>query len=391
MNDRTILHCDCNAFFASVECLLNPKLLTVPMAVAGDSDSRRGIILAKNEIAKRYNVQTAETIAKAKTKCPDLVLVPPRHDIYEEYSEAVNSIYLEYTDLAERFGIDETWLDVTGSYGLFGDGKTIADALRERIKKEIGITISVGVSFNKVFAKFGSDYKKPDATTVITRENYKEIIYPVPVSELLLVGKKTAEILKKMYIFTIGDLANADLTLLKRKFGKLGETLYVYATGLDNEPVKSAYCDENIKSVGKGRTFPYDITHADDIKKEIYTLSDNVARRLRKNRKKCNCVQVQMKDSNFKITSKQTFFNSPSHTAFDIAECALKLFFELNISGEPVRSLTVTAHNLIDEDSMEQLSFLEADDDKKEKIECTVDRLKDIYGDSIIKRGSNLK
>lgn len=391
MIDRTILHCDCNAFYASVECLLQPELSKVPMAVAGDSESRHGIILAKNEIAKRYNIQTAETIIKAKAKCPDLVLVPPRHKIYKQYSDAVNEIYLEYTDLAEKFGIDETWLDVTGSYGLFGNGEQIADSLRERIKKEIGLTISVGVSFNKVFAKFGSDYKKPDATTVISRENYKKIIYPMPVSALLLAGRKTADILGKMYIFTIGDLADADLCLLKRKLGKLGETLYIYARGEDNEPVQSAYYEEDIKSVGKGLTFPADITDVEEAKKQIYVLSDNVAQRLRKYGKKCTVVQLQIKNKDFKVTSKQMSVSVPTFTAYDIAGYAMKLFWGLHKENEPIRSLTVTGHNLIEEETTHQMTFLEENLKKKEKIECTVDKLKTIYGDSIIKRGSNLK
>ena len=215
--DRTILHCDCNGFYASCECAKNPQLKNVPMAVGGSVEARHGIILAKNELAKKYNVKTAETIWQAKKKCPDLVIVSPHYELYEEYSKRVNDIYKEYTDLVEPFGIDESWLDVTGSRALFGDGEKIANILRERIKAELGITISVGVSFNKVFAKLGSDYKKPDATTIITRENFKEIIYPLPVTDLLFAGKKTAVQLEKLKIKTIGDLACTD----KEKLVKL--------------------------------------------------------------------------------------------------------------------------------------------------------------------------
>ncbi|MEG2852280.1 MAG: DNA polymerase IV, partial [Hydrogenoanaerobacterium sp.] len=185
--ERTILHCDLNGFFASVECLLRPELRTVPMAVCGDPTMRHGIILAKNELAKKYNITTAETIWQAQRKCPQLVLVQPHHDEYYKYSCLVNEIYRRYTDLVEPFGIDESWLDITGTIHLFGDGKTVADKLREVVEHELGLTISVGVSFNKIYAKLGSDYKKPNATTVISQQNYKEIVYPLPVNSLLYV------------------------------------------------------------------------------------------------------------------------------------------------------------------------------------------------------------
>ena len=214
MSERTILHCDCNSFFASVETALNPKLKNVPMAVAGDSETRHGIILAKNELAKKFGIVTAEPVMRARNKCPSLITVPPHHEVYSEYSKRVNAIYLEYTDLAEKFGIDETWLDVTGCKGLFGSGIEIAETLRQRVKNEIGITISIGVSFNKIFAKLGSDYKKPDAITVIPKENFKKIVFPLPVESLLFVGGKTVEALKKMYIKTIGDLARTDVRIL---------------------------------------------------------------------------------------------------------------------------------------------------------------------------------
>ena len=207
--DRVILHSDLNAFFASVETVLNPRLADFPMAVCGDPDKRHGIILAKNEKAKKYGVATAETIWAAKQKCPDLVLVPPHHDLYEKYSREINSIYSEYTDLVEPFGIDESWLDVSGSGKLFGDGKTIADTIRERIKRETGLTVSVGVSFNKCFAKLGSDLKKPDAVSVIDREHFKEIVWPLPVKDLLFVGRSAAKVLDDMRIKTIGQLAGA--------------------------------------------------------------------------------------------------------------------------------------------------------------------------------------
>lgn len=194
--DRVIFHCDLNCFYASVELLSHPELREVPMAVAGDPASRHGIILAKNEPAKQCGVKTAETIWQAKKKCPNLVLLPAHHKLYREYSNKVNAIYDEYTDLAESFGIDESWLDVTNTLHLFGgDAKALANAIRQRVKRELGLTLSVGVSFNKVFAKLGSDYKKPDATTVISRENWRSIVWPLPVGDLLYVGGAVQKLL----------------------------------------------------------------------------------------------------------------------------------------------------------------------------------------------------
>lgn len=390
--ERTVLHCDCDGFFASVECILNPELKKVPMAVGGNSETRHGIILAKNELAKKYNITTGEPVGRAKNKCPELVIVPPHHDIYQKYSDMVNEIYLEYTDLAEKFGIDETWLDVTGSKSLFGDGKTIADTIRERTKKEIGLTVSVGVSFNKIFAKLGSDCNKPDGTTVILRENFKDIVYPMPVEALLFVGKKTVDVLKRMYINTIGDLANADPLFLKDKLGKMGEMLWIYANGEDNDPVKYAYGETEIKSVGKGMTFPVDLFNTEKIRSEIYKLSDNVATRLRKHNKKCTVVQVHIKSPDFKIISKQKTVMTPTFVTNAIADCAYSLYCELRETMPVIRSLTVTAANLVAEDSGSQLTLTDTfSEEKKESLENAVDKLRDTFGKGIITRGSNLR
>ena len=229
--DRTILHCDCNSYFASVECISHPELKRVPMAVCGDPESRHGIILAKNELAKAYGIQTAETIWQAKRKCPQLTLVVPHHDLYEQISDQINEIYGQYTDLVEPFSIDESWLDVTGTLHTFGSGERIANELRRRIREEIGITISVGVSFNKIFAKLGSDYKKPDATTCITRDNYQTILWPLPARDMMFVGSTTAERLARMGIATIGDIAKAGRDQLRLILGRSGETIWSMPRG----------------------------------------------------------------------------------------------------------------------------------------------------------------
>jgi DNA polymerase-4 len=393
--DRTILHCDCNGFYASVECALNPELKKVPMAVGGDPESRHGIILAKNELAKPYNIQTAETIWQAKQKCPNLVIIPPHHEIYRQYSKRVNDIYKQYTDLVEPFGIDESWLDVSGSQRLFGDGKTIADELRSRIKNEIGLTISVGVSFNKVFAKLGSDYKKPDATTVFSRENWKELIFPLPAKDLLYVGKTTENALSSMGIHTIGALAAADRTVLEKRLGKAGTMLYIYANGLDNSPVKSIYDEDEIHSVGKGKTFSSDISDEVQIHHEVNILSENIAARMRRNGVKCSTVQVQIKNPQFRTISRQKKLERPTYLAKEISSVAMEIIRESWNMKNPIRMITVTGANIIAEDKItEQLSLFDIEDNSREKrehLEKTMDLLKAKFGTETISFGHNIE
>ena len=266
--DRVIFHCDLNCFYASVELLSHPELREVPVAVAGDPASRHGIILAKNEPAKRLGIQTAETIWQAKKKCPGLVLLPPHHGLYREYSRRVNAIYEQYTDLVEPFGIDESWLDVSGTLHLFGgDPTALADEIRRRMRQEFGLTISVGVSFNKMFAKLGSDYKKPDATTLITPENFQDIVWPLPVTDLLYVGRAAARTLERYGVHTIGQLAAFDRQALTTLLGKQGGQLWNYANGLENSPVSPAGQYTPPKSVGNGETFPRNLITQEEVRR----------------------------------------------------------------------------------------------------------------------------
>ena len=254
--DRVILHCDLNSFYASVELLEHPDLRSLPVAVCGDPESRHGIILAKNEPAKKFGVKTAETIWQARRKCPNLVLLSAHHQKYRRYSRLVNAIYDRYTDLVEPFSIDESWLDVTGTLHLFGgDGRALADEIRRTVREELNLTVSVGVSFNKVFAKMGSDYQKPDATTVISRDNYRDLIWPLPVTELLFVGRAAARTLSSYGIETIGDLAAFDKEALMHMLGRQGAVLHDYATGAEHAPVVPARDMPGPKSVGNGLTF----------------------------------------------------------------------------------------------------------------------------------------
>ncbi len=393
--DRTILHCDCNAFYASVECRINPELENKPVAVAGNIIKRHGIILAKNEIAKKYGVKTAETIGSAKQKCPDIVLVLPHHDLYEEYSKKVNDIYKQYTDLVEPFGIDESWLDVTASVGLFGSGKDIADEIRRRVKEEIGITVSVGVSFNKVFAKLGSDYKKPDATTVIDRENYKRIVHPLPVSDLLYVGKRTCDILKSTGIKTIGDLAAYDRDLIGAMLGKMGYMIHDYANGIDEDPVKNVSDTREIKSVGNGMTFKTDIVNENELRCGITSLADSICSRMRRAKVKCRGIQVYIKYADFKTVSKQKQLEFPTHISKEIAAEAFELANIVRDKRKPIRALRITGINIVDEGNVgRQMSLFDEEDDGKqeklERLETNIDKIRKKFGKGAIKYCSSL-
>ena len=392
--DRTILHCDMNGFYASVELLALPELKGKPMAVCGNPENRHGIILAKSEEAKAFGVVTAETVWQAKKKCPGLILVRPHHEKYRSYSGLINQIYERYTDRIEPFSIDESWLDVTGSLKLFGSGKKIADEIRETVKKELGLTLSVGVSFNKIFAKMGSEYKKPDATTEITRENYKEILWPLPVQELFFVGGVTAEKLAKAGVKTIGDLAIYNRNLLSAMLGKQGAVIHDYANGTDDSPVSLYYERQKIKSVGNGMTFKRDLIGLNDIKTAILALSDTVAGRLRKNEMKCQGVKVDIKDPMFKTISRQKQVAPATNLAEEIGEAAVELIRKYWNMRDPIRMLTVTGINLTDEREAEQLSIFSADQEGREKsesVERTLDAIRKKYGGSSITFGGILK
>ena len=393
--DRVIFHCDLNCFYASVELLSHPELREVPVAVAGDPASRHGIILAKNEPAKQCGVKTAETIWQAKKKCPSLVLLPPHHDRYRVYSKQVNAIYEQYTDLVEPFGIDESWLDVTGSLHLFGgDAAALADTLRRRVREELGLTLSVGVSFNKVFAKLGSDYKKPDATTVISRENWKEIVWPLPVGDLLFVGGAARKLLAQYGVKTIGDLAACPTDMLESLMGKLGTQLHEYACGLDASPVRSRYDREPVKSVGNGTTFPQNLTTWEQVRGGIAVLADSVATRLRRYGLYAGGVQVTVRDPAFRDRSRQTQLSTPTHLIRDITAAALELTGQLWKPPSPIRALTVTAiHLATPADAYEQVDLFTAAEapkrKKQEQLEAAMDHIRSKYGTDAISYGAS--
>lgn len=390
---RVILHCDMNAFFASVELLDHPELNDVPMAVCGDPKNRHGIILAKNELAKRQGVKTAETIWQAMKKSPGLQCVPPHMEKYQYYSKKINEIYYRFTDLVEPFSIDESWLDVTGSQQLFGSGPEIADKIRKTVKKELGLTLSVGVSFNKIFAKLGSEYKKPDATTVITPENYQSILWPLPIEEMFFVGKASAEKLRKSGIDTIGELAGAPLSLVVSLLGKHGRMLHKYANGMDDAPVLPHGRHVQNKSIGNSVTFRRDLLGWDDISTALIALSDKVAERLRKASLLAGGIRLEIKDPNFLTISRQRMFPSPVSNANDLAELAMTIMKDDWSASKPVRLLQLTAIHLNHPLEEEQLTLFDdssASREKRELMGLAMDEIRGKFGTGAIGFGGVL-
>ena len=384
--DRVIFHCDCNGFYASVELLEHPELRDRPVAVCGDPRSRHGIILAKNEPAKAFGVKTAETIWQARKKCPDLVLLPAHHDKYRAMSRRVNALYERYTDLVEPFGIDESWLDVTGTLHLFGgDPVALADRIRGEVRRELGVTISVGVSFNKIFAKLGSDYKKPDATTLITEEDLQAIVWPLPVTDLLYVGRAAARTLERYGVRTIGQLAAFDRQALTALLGKQGGQLWNYANGLENSPVAPAGQYTPPKSVGNGETFPRDLITREEVHRGVALLADQVAVRLRRHRMKAATLQVTIRAPDFKDICRQRPLPAPTCTARELTRAAMDILEHSWKAGAPIRAITLTAQNLIpEEEAAEQLGLFAPEEpkrrDRAEKLERVVDQLREKYG-----------
>ena len=394
--DRIILHCDLNSFFASVELLSRPELRSMPVAVCGDPNARHGIILAKNEPAKAFGVQTAETIWQARRKCPDLYLLPPHHDQYRLYSRAVNDIYARYTDLVEPFGIDESWLDITGSAHLFGgDPKAIADDIRRTVREELGLTLSVGVSFNKVFAKLGSDYRKPDATTVISRQNWREIVWPLPVGSLLFAGRASQGTLKQYGVETIGQLAACQPEMLESLLGKNGLQLLSYARGEDQEAVRSRFQQEPVKSVGNGQTFPRDLTSHREVREELTLLADSVASRLRTCDLYAGGVQITYRTPDFRDFSRQAQLPAPTHLTRSLAEKCMELLERIWKPPAPIRMLTVTAIHLTEEgDAWQQEDLFtpvpqQEKQQKQEKLEQAMDSIRGKYGKTAIRFGAS--
>lgn len=364
---RVILHCDLNNFYASVACLDNPSIKNFPVAVAGSAENRHGIILAKNYVAKQFDIKTGEPIHKAESKCPNIILVPPNFKRQAELSKKVQNIYLRYTDTVEPFGVDECWLDMTAGIS-FGDAERVANEIRETVKKEIGLTISVGVSFNKIFAKLGSDMKKPDAVTVISRENFKDKVWPLPVSDLFGVGRSTAERLKSIGVFTIGDLAIISKSALKRVFGKNGITICAFANGEDNGEVLTFKSLPSPKSVGRSITAPRDITTLDEAWRIFLYQSEEIALQLKKYSQSASAVQVHTRTYDLVVRDFEGSLERPTDLSAVIARRGIELLVENGGITKPLRSLGIRAIRLDTEKQFQQGIFDDAEDIKKCQI-----------------------
>ena len=390
---RTILHADLNCFYASVECLLDPAIRHRPVAVCGSVEARHGIVLAKNYLAKPYGIKTGMAVWEAKRLCPDLVTVEARHSLYLRYARRVREIYARYTDRVEPFGLDEAWLDVSGE-----DGKRLADELRQVILRECGLTVSIGVSDNKVYAKLGSDYRKPDATTVFLGDAVPSIVYRLPVSDLLFVGHATADRLHSYRIDTIGDLARADEAFLKAVLGKNGVMLGKYARGEDDSPVRPAALAEAVKSIGHSTTLPRDIKTLDEAHAVLTLLSEAVAGRLREHQLECRTVSLYLRQSDLKSCERQTSLACPTDLTMpirDAAERLLRVLFDpraFAAAGLGVRSLGVRASLLSPKQEETQLTFdpLPQFDERERRTERVLDDVRRRFGYFSLRRASML-
>ena len=385
---RVILHSDMNSFYASVECLYHPEVRDKPVAVAGDAEARHGIILAKNQHAKKYGIQTGEAIWQAQRKCPDLILFPPDFPKYLYFSKRAQQIYADYTDQIEPFGIDESWLDVSGSVGLFGNGLTIAQEISARIKQELGLTVSIGVSWNKIFAKLGSDYKKPDAITRIEEDNYHQIVYPLPVGDLLYVGPATRRKLNWYGVRTIGQLAALEPRRLGEWFGKIGYVLSSFARGTDQTPVAKMGWQAAVKSVGNSATTPRDLVCDEDAWLMLMILSESVAARLRELALKCTVVEISLRDTELDSFTRQQKAESPTDNCLEITRVAFGLFRQNYSWSRPLRSIGVRASGLVAAGAPMQLSLLrdETRRDKRERLDRAVDEVRERYGYGSLQR-----
>ena len=384
------MHSDCNSFYASVDCLHRPEIRNKPVAVGGDAEQRHGIILAKNQIAKKYHVQTGEALWQARQKCPELIIVPPNFNLYERFSRLCRKIYLDYTNQVEPFGLDECWLDVTGS-GILGDGMTIAREISARIKYELGITVSIGVSFNKIFAKLGSDYKKPDAITRIGRDNFRDIAWPLPVGDLLYVGRATRRKLEGYGIHTIGELADTPEQTLRGWFGKWGEVLYCFSNGLDISPVDPLA--QPVKSIGNSQTTPRDLTTDQDIKIILYVLADSIARRLREQGLKGRTVCINVRDNQLCSFTRQHTLGNYTNISSEIVQAGMDLFRQNYQWRRPVRSLGISITDLVSDAIPIQMDLYcnERSRERQERLDAAVDWLKQRFGTTAIRPAVLLK
>lgn len=391
-SNRFIFHIDINHCFAQIEEMLDPSLRDVPMCVGGDESTRSGIVLARNVKAREFGVKTAETLRDAKRKCPRLVVIPPRYKDYIYYATKVKNIFKEYSDKVESFGIDEAWIDITHSYKLFGKPYDIAKIIQKRVLEEVGLTVSVGVSWNKVFAKLGSDLIKPSGLVYITKMNYKDVVWKLPVEELLYIGYRTKAKLNNMGIHTIGDLAQTDISILRRNFGVKAHEMWNYANGKDDSPVQTVGYVEDPKSVGNGFTPPHDLNNLFETKMLLQHLCDGVASRLHDLGKKGDIIAIAPRDVALKSFTRRKKLSKPTDVSTVILDAAIQLLEEHYDFEMPLRSIAVTVSGLKNAQSIpEQINLFEqytAEEVRQEKIDKTIDALRKRFGYHVVKRAS---
>ena len=354
---RVIIHSDINNCYASIERQLNPSLAGKPIAVCGAAEERHGIVLAKSYEAKAFGVQTGEAIWQAKNKCHNLIIVSPHYDKYVQYSRLAHEIYKKYTPLIEPYGLDECWLDVSGSVELFGSGEEIAAEIHRRFKEELGLTVSCGVASNKIFAKLGSDMKKPDATTVIPEEGFQELVWPLPVSDLWGVGRQTTKKLDSYCINTIGALAKTNLQFLQERFGVAGTQLWLYANGRDTSRVARYGYIAPIKSIGHGATTAKDMESDEEVWRTILDLTQEIGYKLKKNHLAARGIQINVRDKNLFSCQYQMKLEYMTQSTLFLAQAAKLLFFKKHRFTTPLRSITVRAIDLVPEDTPQQLNL----------------------------------
>lgn len=378
MKERVIFHCDANSFFASVEIAQNPKLQGKAVAVTGNPEKRTGIILTKNEVAKKYGIKTGEVIWQAKLKCPNLICLPPHHKLYEEYSEKLRKIYEKYTDRVEPFGIDECWLDMTDTLKFFGSYEQVADKIRQEVKESLGITISVGISFCKLFAKLGSDLKKPDATTIIDYNHFKEIVYPMPITSIIGIGRRLEKQYNKIGVFYLGDIITIPDSVIKKKFGILGLKLKQQLLGNDHEIVKK--CDEITppKSVGNGTTTITDIYSRAEVKNVVVALCEEVSTRLRKQSFNASSVSVTIKTADFKYFHNTTRLDFATNTASDLTISVMKIIDKFWEYNTPIRAIRICSYNLTDAKETQLCMF--NSEIKNSSLNTAIDKIRSRYG-----------
>lgn len=386
---RDILHCDLNNFYASCECLVNSDIRDKPVAVCGSQKDRHGIVLAKNYLAKASGVATGQAIWQAKKLCPNLVVVEPHFPLYVDYSKKVRNILLQYTDLVEPFSIDESWLDVTDSK-IFGTPLQIAEEIRARVLRETGLTVSIGVSFNKIFAKLGSDMKKPNAVTVITKQNFKQKVWNLPVGDLLMIGRATAKKLQDMGIKTIGQLAGLGKNFLQKKFGKNGITLHEYSNGIGHDVVQNYYQIPSPKSIGNSTTCYRDLSTNAEVKEVIATVAQSVVERMIEGGNiYAKTLYFWYKDSELHTFGKQCKLTNGSNFN-EITKTAFKLFCELCDWSKNVRGLGISVSDFFEGNKQLDL-FCNQIGEKKHKLDNTILQIKQKFGDQAIMQGDSLQ